>query len=182
MLVSIAEGARLAGVSKSTLFKQIKRGAVSGVRDDVSGAWRVEISELERVYTLNSASAPIADTADANRSTAHIVSAPVSAEVQHLQARIAALELERDRLWQAFQAEAEERRNLTRLLTAPQPSADSSAPVQRLPWRRYTIIIVLELGAIAAGVAAYYWRDTIKTYAKAAVTAQPEPPSEQPSN
>lgn len=150
MQISLAEAAKLAGVSKSALFKAVKRGAVSGVRDDVSGEWRIEISELERVYPLKSASAVTGDEADSGRGPAHIVTGDWGVERQHFESRIAALESERDYLRQALQTESEERRQLVRLVTAPQPNAESSAIRQRTPWILYVIgISTLTAAAVA---------------------------------
>lgn len=150
MQISLAEAAKLAGVSKSALFKAVKRGAVSGVRDDVSGEWRIEISELERAYPLKSASAVTSDDVDSASSPAHIVTGDWSVERQHFESRIASLESERDFLRQALQTESEERRQLVRLVTAPQPNAESSAIRQRTPWILYVIgISTLTAAAVA---------------------------------
>lgn len=153
MQISLADAAKLAGISKSALFKAVKRGAVSGIRDDVSGEWRIEISELERVYPLKSASAVAGDDVDIASSPAHIVTGDWSVERQHFESRIAALESERDFLRQALQTESEERRQLVRLVTAPQPSAESSLQGQRVPW----ILYVIGLSTlIAAAVAVWH--------------------------
>jgi hypothetical protein len=153
MLLPLSDAAKLAGVSKSALFKAVKRGTVSGIRDDVSDEWRIEISELERVYPLKSTAPLTADTSEAHHSPARKVTTDWSADRQHFEARISALESERDYLRQALQTESEERRQITRLLTQPQPSADLSAPRQRTPW----ILYVIGLSTVtAAGVAVWH--------------------------
>lgn len=150
MLIPIAEGAKRAGISKSALFKAIKRGTVSGVRDEVSGEWRIDISELQRVYPLKSVDEGSADGGSGDRGPAHIVSGDWERERQHFESRISTLESERDYLRQALQTEAEERRQLTRLLTQPQPSAESSPQGQRTPWILYVIgLSTLTAAAVA---------------------------------
>lgn len=142
MLLSLSHAADLAGVSKSALFKAIKRGRLSAVRDDVSGAWRVDVSELERVYTL--VTKPVTE-----HSPARNESAPVSADRQHYEARIASLESERDYLRQALQLESEERRQLVRLLTGPRPDADLSTDSPRLP---LTPLVAVAFALLVAGI------------------------------
>jgi hypothetical protein len=153
MLIPIAEGARLAGISKSALFKAIKRGTVSGVRDEVSGEWRIQVSELERVYPLKKMDAADSNVSADTSGPANIVSADWDRERQHFESRISTLESERDYLRQALQTESEERRQLTRLLTQPQPSAELPQQGQRTPW----ILYVIGLSTlIAAGVAVWH--------------------------
>jgi hypothetical protein len=153
MLLPLSDAAKLAGVSKSALFKAVKRGTVSGIRDDVSDEWRIEISELQRVYTLKPVETLTAEASEIPHSPARNRSDLSSAERQHYEARISALESERDYLRQALQTESEERRQITRLLTQPQPSADLSAPRPRTPW----ILYVIALSTVtAAGVGVWH--------------------------
>jgi hypothetical protein len=49
MPYSLAEAAQATGLNRSTILRAIKRGAISGVRDD-AGAWSVEPVELRRVF------------------------------------------------------------------------------------------------------------------------------------
>lgn len=150
MQLSLAEAAKLAGISKSALFKAVKRGTVSGIRDDASGEWRIEVSELERVYPLKSVETLTDDSQEADHSPARNVASDWSAERHYLMARIADLEAERDYMRQVFQAETEERRQITLHLAQSQPSADSSAPVQRTPWILYVIALATVTAAMIA--------------------------------
>jgi cytochrome c-type biogenesis protein CcmH/NrfG len=153
MLLPLSDAAKLAGISKSALFKAVKRGALSGVRDEVTGEWRIEISELQRVYTLKSAEPLTAEASEAPHSPARNRSDLSSAERQHYEARISALESERDYLRQSLQTESEERRQITRLLTQAQPSAELSEPSPRTPW----ILYVIALSTVtAAGVGVWH--------------------------
>jgi hypothetical protein len=49
MPLSLAEAAQATGVNRSTILRAIKRGAISGARDEL-GAWSVEPVELHRVF------------------------------------------------------------------------------------------------------------------------------------
>ncbi len=49
--MTLTEAARWAGVTRPTIFKALKSGRLSG-RKDEAGEWRIEPSELERVYEL----------------------------------------------------------------------------------------------------------------------------------
>ena len=150
MQLSLAEAAKLAGISKSALFKAMKRGTVSGVRDDASGEWRIEVSELERVYPLKSAETLNVDKSTSPHSPARNVPSDWNAERHYLMARIADLESERDYMRQAYQAETEERRQITLHLAKLQPNAETSAPVQRIPWILYVIGLSTLVGAVVA--------------------------------
>jgi phage tail tape-measure protein len=47
--LSLAEAAAATGMVKSSILRAIKSGRLSGARDDL-GQWRIEASELFRVY------------------------------------------------------------------------------------------------------------------------------------
>jgi len=49
MSYSLAEAAQATGLNRSTILRAIKRGAISGVRDE-AGAWALEPAELHRVF------------------------------------------------------------------------------------------------------------------------------------
>lgn len=153
MQLSLADAAKLVGVSKSALFKAMKRGVISCVRDEVSGEWRVDVSELQRVYAVVSTGDKSVVTPQTDHGTAQNVTADWDRERQHFESRIAALESERDYLRQALHAESSERRQLTRLLTAPQTTADKGVDIPRVPWTLYVIALS---AFIAAGIAVWY--------------------------
>ena len=52
MLVNKTEAAKLAGVSRRTLYVHIKEKGISVVLDDSDGLEKIDISELERVYGI----------------------------------------------------------------------------------------------------------------------------------
>lgn len=120
--IGMGEAAKLANVSKSTLTRAVKAGRLSAERDD-TGSYRIEISELERVYPMKAhqGAAPAtthhASPSDTGRD------AVFEAEIEGLKAQLA---LMRDALddakeqrdgWQR-QAEAAQRL-LPDLSTAP---------------------------------------------------------------
>jgi excisionase family DNA binding protein len=49
--MTLTEAAKWAGVTRPTIHKALKSGRLSG-RKDEAGEWRIEPSELERVYAL----------------------------------------------------------------------------------------------------------------------------------
>ena len=153
MNLSLADAAKLAGVSKSALFKAMKRGVFSGVRDEVTGEWRVNVSELQRVYPLKDPSSLTADDVE----TPHVPSVPESAilseRLRSLEETLDQVKGERDDLRRRLDAESEERRRLTLALTDQRTNADVSPPVQRTPWILYVIGLAT---LIAAGVAVFF--------------------------
>jgi excisionase family DNA binding protein len=110
MLLPLAEAAELANVSRSALLKAIKRGKLSAARDDVSGQWRVDAAELSRVYAVKSAP-------DLGKETPTEGAALLNERVRALEHLVDVLEDERNDLRRRLDAEADERRRLTRLLT-----------------------------------------------------------------
>lgn len=50
MPMTLAEAAQACGVNRSTILRALKRGAISGTRDESTGAWSVEPAELHRVF------------------------------------------------------------------------------------------------------------------------------------
>lgn len=152
MNLSLADAAKLAGVSKSALFKAMKRGVFSGVRDEVTGEWRVNIGELQRVYPLKDPSTLTSETPDLT----HVQTVPESTilveRVRALEETLDQVKGERDDLRRRLDSESEERRRLTLALTAPQPNADLSAPVPRTPWILYVIGLAT---LVAAGVGVF---------------------------
>ena len=90
--IGMGEAAKLANVSKSTLTRAVKAGRLSAERDD-AGSYRIEVSELERVY-------PIRAHQSAAPSMAHHASSPdaghdapfkavLEAEIEGLKAQLA---------------------------------------------------------------------------------------------
>jgi DNA-binding transcriptional MocR family regulator len=64
MPLTLAEAAQATGLNRSTILRAIKRGAISGVREE-RGAWSVEPVELHRVFP-RTAAVPKATPQDAH--------------------------------------------------------------------------------------------------------------------
>jgi hypothetical protein len=132
MKVSLAQAATAAGRSRSTILRTIRAGTLSAERDEVAGAWAIDLSELSRVFPLvaNGHGQPSPD------------GEPRTAEVDTLATRFAAAEARIAEMTEAqrrsddvifdlrrrLDAEAEERRRLTAVL------ADQRAPAGRRWW------------------------------------------------
>jgi hypothetical protein len=102
--LSVLEAGRLAGRSKSHIFRAIKSGTLSAERDD-AGSYRIDPAELARVFPLMRVGAPDGPPGNGD-----------GAAVAQLEARLAdALDQVHD-LRRRLDAEAEERRRLTAIL------------------------------------------------------------------
>ena len=149
MNLSLSEAAKLAGVSKSALFKAMKRGVFSGIRDEVSGEWRVNITELQRVYSLKDPSSMTSEASQTDHVPTVNESAILSERVRALEESITQLKDERDYLRVRLDAESEERKRLTLVLTGTRTNADLSATPQRIPWMWIILAILLASAGIA---------------------------------
>ena len=150
MDLSLSDASKLAGVSKSALFKAMKRGVFSGFRDEVTGEWRVNITELQRVYALKDVSVLTEEPPQNDRVPSIPDSAIVSERIRALEDTLDQVKSERDDLRRRLDSETEERRRLTLMLTDQRPSTEVSAPVQRTPWILYVIGTSTLIAAIVA--------------------------------
>jgi excisionase family DNA binding protein len=142
MMLTLAEASERSGISRSGLLKAIKRGRLSAVRDDVSGQWRIDSSELFRVYAPKSEPVSVLEISAGSGSAAAL-----EERMRSLEKLVQVLEDERNDLRRRLDAEAEERRRLTRLLTyqlEPEKPTPISTFTEGLPglmgklfgWRR----------------------------------------------
>jgi excisionase family DNA binding protein len=108
MSVSLAEAAQLVGLHRSNLLRAIKAGRISGVRDD-DGSWRVDESELVRVYgDLRSATLQPAQS-----------DALLALKLEHAEQLMSALMQRAERA----EREADDLREIVKRLALPAPSA-----------------------------------------------------------
>jgi excisionase family DNA binding protein len=123
---SLGEAAKEIGVSKPTVQRAIKSGRLSATRRD-DGSYDIDPAELHRAFPAVTPDRSI--TPDLKRNE----TAVLQAEIDGLHEQIALLKDERDDLRRRLDAEAEERRRVTALLTdqRPQPAA------RRGWWRRW---------------------------------------------
>jgi excisionase family DNA binding protein len=128
---SLREAAKELGVSKPTVQRAIKSGRLSATRRD-DGSYDIDPAELRRAFpavTRNSNVAP-----DLKRGETPGETRVLQAEIDGLREQVALLKDERDDLRRRLDAEAEERRRVTALLTDQRPAAQPAA--RRGWWRR----------------------------------------------
>lgn len=136
MSVTLAEAAALVGLHRSNVLRAIKAGKVSAVRGD-DGSWRVDESELVRVYG-DLRSAPLQPAQP---------DAMLALKLAHAEQRIGALTQRAER----SEREADDLREIVKRLALPAPSAPRqvaqpapsagmapiAATVERRPWWRW---------------------------------------------
>lgn len=120
MFVNISEAAKLAGVSRSTLYRAIESGRLSKADKGL------DVAELERVYGRLRTPGEVVRGASTDR--------PKNALVEHLPGQLDVLRQQLDFLQRQLDAEREEKRRLLDLLEsaqlalthqpAPQPQAE----------------------------------------------------------
>ena len=114
--VSMLEASKLFNVSRPTLLKHLQQGKISGekVKIEKNEFWKLEVSELARVYQRRDAASPQVSPELTNTGTTR--DTELQAEIKLLQAKL-----------EAAQALAEERArhldDLRKLLPGPQDQA-----------------------------------------------------------
>lgn len=140
-MYTLGTAAKAAGKNKSTILRAIKNGVIS-VTKRPQGDYQIDPAELHRVYP------PVASGVAAQPAT-HLGATPdttlLQAEIRELQAKLEAAE-ERlkdrvdviDDLRRRLDAEEEERRQLTRLLTdqraKPEPPGTTGLWQRKIVW------------------------------------------------
>lgn len=126
---SLAQAAAAVRRNRSSILRAIKAGKISAVRDEATGEWRIEPSELHRLY-------PAADAQGDAQANAQLRNDSAQVEIRELRARladkddvIADLRQQRDRAQQQL-ATAQER--IAALLTDQRAPL---APARRSWWR-----------------------------------------------
>jgi excisionase family DNA binding protein len=91
MTYTLNQAARRVGKGKSTLLRAVHSGKLAAIRDELTGSWLIEASELHRLYPL-----PVHDGAiNADHGAPRTTHEPE--RTTPLAARIAALEVDRER-------------------------------------------------------------------------------------
>jgi excisionase family DNA binding protein len=133
MAYTLKQAAEATGKSKPTILRAIQSHKVSATRDGATNGWLIEPAELHRVYP------PITHEPVRNRQMTQDVTADETGELREIRAkldaanaRIADKDAVIDDLRRRLDAEAEERRKLTAMLT------DQREPARRRwwPWSR----------------------------------------------
>ena len=112
---SLGEAAKELGVSKPTVQRAIKSGRLSATRRD-DGSYDIDPAELRRAFPAVTPEGN--DTADLKRHEPALL----QVEIDGLREQVALLKDERDDLRRRLDAEAEERRRLTAVLTDQRPA------------------------------------------------------------
>ena len=130
---SVPQAASAVGRNRSSILRAIKSGRLAAARDDATGAWRIDASELHRLFPMGRAS-------DAVRGDAPSSTLDISAELAELKAHhadavrvrdetIADLHRRLDTATQQLGEALAQVRLLTDQRTAPPP------PARRSWWR-----------------------------------------------
>ena len=137
MHYTVGTAAKATGKSKPTITRAIQKGLISASRTPDGGGYIIDPSELHRVFPP----LPFAgnDTTTMTQSETAIETGLLQVEIRMLRERLAEVTTGKDGviedLRKRLDAEAEERRRLTRLLTdqhpAPAPPAVADKPKRR---------------------------------------------------
>lgn len=142
MKLSLNKAARHYKVSKSTLSEALNSGRISAAKDD-RGRWEIDPSEMERVFPLSGPN----EQEDRTPNPANFNHANgLPSDVQALRKEIALLQEQHERervyftdqisdLRSRLDAESEDRRKLTALLTHEQAQKPQDGPRKGL-WSR----------------------------------------------
>ena len=181
-LFPVADAARRAGVERTTLYRKLKKGQISG-QSDASGNKYIEASELLRVYPDADVSESFATMDQQLQERGIQQRATVNdnrllqREIEVRDEKIRALEQERERerrdaqttiddLRLRLDQEAEERRKLTLILTDQRPQtlvpvAEQQPKVKQRPlarpWLIALLIAVATLGGVVFFLKDYVW-------------------------
>jgi septal ring factor EnvC (AmiA/AmiB activator) len=61
MAFTLTEAARAIGRNRTTVFRAIKAGKLSAIRDEITGEWLIEAAELFRAYSVAPGATDMAD-------------------------------------------------------------------------------------------------------------------------
>jgi excisionase family DNA binding protein len=122
ILYTLGEAAKEVGVSKATISRAIKKGKLSAKKND-DNTYAIDPSELTRWFDsngrVNGQSKRTATPAETGETPPQ--NNGLQAEVEGLRAQVELLVSERDDLRGRLDAESEERRKLTMMLTDQRP-------------------------------------------------------------
>ena len=86
--LTLGEAAKLTGKSKPTISNAVKSGKISGIKDEKTGVFQIEKSELIRVYPEKSSSSTAPKTTASSKGG----SAVEELEKKHLEQKVSELE------------------------------------------------------------------------------------------
>ena len=121
LYLTLGEAAKSAGKTKPTILNAIRKGRVSAKKDS-KGQWQIDPAELHRVYPAVSPNSLKEDkTLRLETSSNTYESIALKKEIELLREQNNILKDERDDLRRRLDAESEERRSLTLMLTDQRP-------------------------------------------------------------
>ena len=126
LYLTLGEAAKSAGKTKPTILNAIRKGRVSAKKDD-KGQWQIDPAELHRVYPAVSFNSLKEDkTLRLETPSNTYENIALKKEVELLREQNNILKDERDDLRRRLDAESEERRSLTLMLTDQRPKKKRS--------------------------------------------------------
>jgi hypothetical protein len=126
MAYTIGQAAKATGRSKPTVSRAIKTGALSAIKND-DGSYTIDPAELHRIFPAVPLSSN--DNAGSLRSETPPAQMTLQREIELLRERLADKDTVIDDLRRGLDAEGEERRRLTAILTDQRAPTATSAPV-----------------------------------------------------
>lgn len=144
MSYSLKQAAEATRKSKPTILRAIQSGKISAKKDD-NGEWQIDPAELHRVYPVASNDDTRTDAQQDNETVNE--TALLRREIEIRDERLASMAEERERerrqveetisdLRRRLDAEGEERRKLTALLTDQRQQPEPKVVHHFLPWWR----------------------------------------------
>lgn len=133
-MYTLKTAAEATGKSKSAILRAIQKGRISATRNDV-GEWQIDPAELHRVYpTLVRTDARITAT---QRHAPESATGITEIDLLRKELELTRAQLERERefnreLSRRLDAESEERRRLTCLLTHQPEEPEKAAPTREI--------------------------------------------------
>lgn len=148
-LISVSKAAKIYDVSRPTLQKALRDGAISGEKTKAGGSetWQIDTAELARVYRLRGGKpdndiAGVGQSIDVVKSSNFVdLSGELAKEVESLKSALARVEGERDQEREGrVKAEAigdERKRIIDEMIKAlPRPNEQPAEPEKRGLWAR----------------------------------------------
>jgi excisionase family DNA binding protein len=139
MAYTLAEAAKATGLNKSTIFRAIRKGAISATRDATTKQWAVEPGELHRVYPAIAGNDALEPIAPARNDVADAENRELRARLATTEARLSDAHATIDDLRRRLDSADAERRQatdrLTVLLTDQRPALPPPAPRRWWNWR-----------------------------------------------
>jgi chromosome segregation ATPase len=140
MAYTLSEAAKATGLNKTTIFRAIRKGQISGSKDATTGQWSVEPAELHRVYPAVAGNDAAEAIASPRNTVAEVEIREIRARLGDAHATIEDLRRQRDQAdtdrRQALDRLAAAQERITALLTDQRPAPAVSPARPWWPWRR----------------------------------------------